>query len=294
MNGRAGSVLTNTDPGLRRAWHPVARIADVGPDPIAVRLLGDEWFVARQAEGLVALAAQRGAPRPRPAALVEHLGLVWLAPEEPQTPLLEAPELTDPRFLAGDLPVIRARVGAGLMIDNFLDVAHFPFVHAATIGTEDAEEVGDLAITRCGLGFTIRSEQLFPNHEDPAVAAGERHLLQHRIATYEYRAPFSITLRLDYVEAGGTNVITFFVQPEDDDHCRLYTTVARDDLDGDEGRLAEALAFEQLVLAEDLAIQERFTQRSLPLDLTTEVHVKADRMTVELRRVLAELVSTSG
>ena len=27
------------------------------------------------------------------------------------------------------------------MIDNFLDMAHFPFVHAATIGTADALEV---------------------------------------------------------------------------------------------------------------------------------------------------------
>jgi hypothetical protein len=32
----------------------------------------------------------------------------------------------------------------------------------------------------------------------------------------------------------------------------------------------------------------------LPLDLTTEVHVKADRMTIELRRILGDLVAAAS
>jgi vanillate O-demethylase monooxygenase subunit len=98
-------------------------------------------------------------------------------------------------------------------------------------------------------------------------------------------------LRIDYVEAGGTNVLEFYVQPEDDDHCRIYSSVHRNDLDGDELRLAECLAFERKVVDEDLALQERYRDLSLPLDLTAEVHVKADRMTVELRRILFDLVA---
>ena len=78
------------------------------------------------------------------------------------------------------------------------------------------------------------SRHPFPNREDPGVAAGIRPLLQERILEYRYRAPFSICLRIDYVEAGGTNVLDFYVQPEDDEHCRIYTGVHRNDLDGDE------------------------------------------------------------
>lgn len=289
-------VLANSDPALRRAWHPVARSSEVGPEPGTVRLLGDDWALVRGPDGLVA-SAGRCPPQPSdppPAGLTERHGVVWLAPGEPVTALIEVPELVDPTFLVGDLPMIEAAVGAGLMVDNFLDVAHFPFVHAATIGTEDAEEVGALSVTREGLGMTVVSEQLFPNHEDPAVATGARPLLQHRRATYTYRAPFSLRLRLDYIEAGGANVITFFVQPVDEGNCRLYTSVARNDLDGDEARLGDALAFEATVLAEDLALQERYVDKVLPLDLTAEVHIKADRMTIELRRILTDLVTAAA
>jgi len=229
-----------------------------------------------------------------PAALTERHGLVWLAPEPPLAPLLEKFDAEgDDRFLRKSLQPTRAMVSAGLMIDNFLDMAHFPFLHAATIGTPESAIVHDLDITRDGFGMSLHSEHPFPNHEDPGVAEGVRPLVQTRRLTYTYRAPFSIRLRIDYIEAGGTNVIDFFVQPEDDDHCRLHTVVLRNDLDGDHLRLAEAVSFEQKVLEEDLAIQELYLDRSLPLDITTEVHVRADRMTVELRRILADFVATA-
>jgi vanillate O-demethylase monooxygenase subunit len=235
-------------------------------------------------------------PRARaftPAGVAEHLGLIWLAPEPPRTPLPAAPITEDEadRFVSGDLPVLDASASAGLLIDNFLDVAHFPFVHAATIGDEEAADVGPFSMEREGFTLTVRSEQRFPNREDPGVASGERPLLQTRNVLYRYTAPFAAWLRIDYVEAPGTNVITFFVQPVDADHVRLYSSVQRDDLDGDADRLAAALAFEHAIVQEDLTVQEAYRDRSIPLDLTTEVHVKADRMTVELRRILADLVA---
>lgn len=230
-----------------------------------------------------------------PAGLTERHDLVWLAPEPPLAPLLDEFDSDgDDSFLRAPLEPTRATVSAGLMIDNFLDMAHFPFVHAATIGTPESAVVHDLAIDRDGFGMVLHSEHPFPNHEDPGVAEGVRPLVQTRRLTYTYRAPFSIRLRIDYLEAGGTNVIDFFVQPEDADHCRLHTVVMRNDLDGDRHRLADALSFEQKVLEEDLGIQERFRNRSLPLDLTAEMHVRADRMTVELRRILADFVAAAA
>jgi phenylpropionate dioxygenase-like ring-hydroxylating dioxygenase large terminal subunit len=330
--------LGNTDPALRRCWHPVARSVDVGADPVTVRLLGEDWVLVRLPSGLAAfedrcphrlapLSLGRvdgdtlrcgyhgwcfdgdgqcteipslgvGAalpPRARvrvPAQLEERHGMIFLAPEEPVTELLEVREAEDPAFQHGHLDVITARVGAGLVADNFLDMSHFPFLHAATIGTDEAVEVDDMAIERVGFGMRIRSRHPFPNHEDPAVATGERPLIQHRELTYEYRAPFSVSLRIDYVEAGGTNVVDLFVQPVDDETCRLFTCIHRDDLGGDADRMAEAVSFERKILDEDLRLQERYVERRLPLDLTEEVHVKADRMTIELRRILAELVAS--
>jgi vanillate O-demethylase monooxygenase subunit len=337
-------MLTNTEPALRRAWHVVALSTEVGIDPVAVRLLGEQWVLVRLPDGdgttrLVAyvdrcphrrapLSAGRvvgdslqcgyhgwcfdadGActeipalggsdripPRARattPAALTERAGLVFLAPEPPVTELLDLSVADDDTFVHGALHTTRARVGAGLMIDNFLDQAHFPFVHAATIGTDDAREVPDVTIVRDGLGMSATSRQLFPNHEDRGVRQQLRPLLQTRVLHYEYRAPFAVTLHMQYVDAGVTNVIDFFVQPEDDESCRIYTLVHRDDLGDDPDQMADCVAYEQKILDEDLVVQERYPDLWLPLDITAEVHLRADRTGVEMRRILADLVASA-
>jgi len=335
--------LTNTDVALRPCWHPVALSAEVATDPVAVRLLGEDWVLARLGGRVAAFpdrcphrlaplslgriegpvdsqvlrcgyhgwcfnargdcveipAMTAGATLPpraqlTPAAMVaEHDGIVFVALEAPRTEILVVPEAFGPGFLHGYLGPLRAAVGAGLMIDNFLDLTHFPFVHAATIGVDD-ETRFDFEIERQGLGMTVRSEHLFPNREDPAVAAGTRPLLQRRRLTYTYRAPFSVCLRIDYIEAGGTNILSFHVQPEDDESCRIYTLVARNDLDGDTTRMAEALSFEHKIVEEDLAVQERYRDKRLPLNPTVEVHIRADRATLEMRRILRDLVDVSS
>ena len=53
------------------------------------------------------------------------------------------------------------------------------------------------------------------------------------------------------------------------------------------------MAFEQKILDEDLAAAGAYVERSLPLDLTAEVHTKADRMTIEYRRMLADLLAAA-
>ncbi len=334
-----GSLLTNTHPALRHAWHPVARAAEVADRPRRVVLLGEPWVLVR-AGGRVRAFADRcphrfaplslgacdgttlrcayhgwrfdgegrcveipalgpGAALPPRAQLAaahdvtERHGMVFLAPEEPSAPLGAVPEADDPAFLAGDLPVVTARASAGLLADNFLDMAHFPFVHAATFGAEEPV-VPPIAVARDGLSFTAVSEHEFANREDPAVAAGVRPLLQRRRVTYRVDAPFHLVLRLDFLDAGGTNVIGFFLQPETEVSCRIYCTLWRDDLEGDAGRMQEAVAFEQVVLDEDLAVQQAYDTLALPLDPTAEVHTKADRATLELRRMLASFAAAAS
>lgn len=238
-----------------------------------------------------------GAPLPRsarleaPAGITEHLGLIWLAPEAPVVALPDVPEATDPAFVRGDLPVMTAACSAGMLMDNFLDFAHFPFVHAATFGAEESAEVPPYHPDSDGLRITLRLEHRFANREDPKVATGERPLLQRRAMTYDYTPPFAARLRLDFLDAGGTNTIVLFVQPETAERCRLYSALFRDDLDGDDERMAEAVAYEVAILEEDLAVQEAITERRMPLALDAEVHTRADRITVELRRSLVRFLA---
>jgi len=332
-------ALTNTDPALRRCWHPVARPGEVSERPHGVMLLGQPWVLVRLDGELRAFADRcphRGCPlslgacdggmlrcayhgwrfdaagrcveipalgagatvppaaRLAPAAgVTESHGVVFLAPEEPVAPLGSVPEHDDPAFSVGELPTVRTRGSAGLLADNFLDVAHFPYVHAGTFGAEEATEVVPFAVARDGWSFRVSYEHSFANREDPGVAAGLRPLMQRRRLTYVFEAPFHLRLCIDFLDSGGSNVIGFFVQPETDESCRLFTTLWRDDLEGDEARMAEAVAFELEVLEEDLRVQAAYHELVLPLDPRAEVHTRADRNTLELRRVLADLVSAA-
>ncbi|MDA8266684.1 MAG: aromatic ring-hydroxylating dioxygenase subunit alpha [Actinomycetota bacterium] len=225
-----------------------------------------------------------------PAGVHERFGMVFIAPQEPLVGLPSIPEAEQTGFEMLELAPTEARASAGLMADNFLDFAHFPFVHAGTFGTDESKVLAPYEVERDGFSFKVVYEHPFANREDPGVAAGIRPLVQTRRMTYLYQAPFFLSLRLEFLEARGTSVIGFFIQPEDDERCRLYTTLWRDDLGEDPAARADAIAFEQRVLNEDLVVQSRYDELSLPLDLRTEVHTRADRNTMELRRVLAELV----
>ena len=225
------------------------------------------------------------------AGVEERLGLIFLAPKAPLTDLPRLEEDDEPAFRRFSLAPTRSRGAAGLLIDNFLDFAHFPFVHTGTFGAGESAEMHPYAVERDGLGFVVVYEHPFANREDPAVKAGERPLLQTRRMTYRYVAPFTGSLRLEYLEAGGVNTIGFFVQPENEESCRIYTVLWRNDIGEGVADVETAMEFEQRVLEEDLRIQSRYRDLSIPLDLRSEVHTRADRNTMELRRVLSDLVA---
>jgi phenylpropionate dioxygenase-like ring-hydroxylating dioxygenase large terminal subunit len=280
-----GPVLGNLDPALEHAWHPVALSRELRPGGwLQVRLLGRTWMLRRTVDGLDA--------DPPAWGVRERLGLVWLAPAEPIDVPLEMPEAGDRRFVRGWLAPARSLGPAGPLADNFLDVAHFPFVHAATFGAADRPEVPAYDVTWSPGGFESVHEQWFDNPQDPGVATGERPLRQRRRATYVYRAPFQLRLRLDLLDTGAATTILFLLQPEDADSTRVYSCLLLSDGPGmplpAPAAVAEQVAFEERVLAEDLALQAGMRSTGLPLVLRDELHVRADRLGVALRRALTD------
>ena len=229
-----------------------------------------------------------------PARVGESHGMVFVAPLPPLTPMPRVAADGDAAFMKGDLPIFETRASAGLLADNFLDMAHFPFVHANTFGADQAREVPHFSVTRDGYTFSAAYEHEFLNREDPGVVEGVRPLLQRRRLTYRYTAPFHLELAIEFLDAGGTNVIGFFLTPVDDETVRIYSSLWRDDLAGSEERMRAAIDFEVAVVEEDLRLQSRYQSLELPLDIHAELHTRADRSTLELRRVLRELVDCSN
>ena len=258
------------------------------------RFAADGRCVEIPALGDAGPVAERARLR-RPAMIAERDGLVWLAPRPPRAP---RPELVPGAPLEGAgvatvrLPVLRVAANAAMLIDNFLDESHLPFVHAATIGGAGVEVIPRADVTRRGLSFTAVREHTFTNLTDPAVRDGSRPAVQQRRMTYRYQAPLAATLLLEYLDAEGWQFLTFVVTPEDERTCRVYQTVTGPGLTDPE-QADSAAKYEMSIFEEDLDLQRRaLSGLEFPLAPAAELHTRADRIAVEFRRVLASAVAS--
>ena len=96
----------------------------------------------------VRIPALPDAPPPRKARVktyraVERYGLVWVSLGEPAHDVPPFPEWEDAGFrklLCGPYAV---DASGPRIVENFLDVAHFPFVHENVLGTPERPEIAD-------------------------------------------------------------------------------------------------------------------------------------------------------
>jgi len=246
----------------------------------------------------VTIPALGSSPIPARAALDAvpartALGLVWIRGDHGQEgfdPIL-VPEWEAPGIEAAWLPEVVVGCSAGQFIDNFCDFAHFPFVHAGTFGGDEEAEIGDLEVEtdgEDGLRLTYRHEA--SNREDPLVDSGDHPLIQPREMYASVRSPFSARLRILLPLTGVENTVLVVASPTDADRTTLFTVLLRNDLHGDAERAAHSIDYEMSVLAEDLRIIEDLADPGLELDLPSQVHTRADRLTVEYRNLLRRTI----
>lgn len=224
-----------------------------------------------------------------PYGVLEKYGLVWLAPLEPLAPLPSFDEWGAAGFDLTSSTIVRTPVSAAQLVDNFLDAAHFPFVHAATFGTGEAAKVEESGIQRGEWTVETTFSTWYRTMDDPLVTSGEREALQPQDLFKQGYAGYAVTLRLSFPTLGWTIGILFVCQPESADSTRVYKLLARDDLNGDPARLRAFVQDEDTILAEDLRILERYAHRQIHLDPTVEMHTKADRLSLAWRNLVAEM-----
>jgi vanillate O-demethylase monooxygenase subunit len=222
------------------------------------------------------------------AGVTERYGLVWLAPEAPVADIVDVPEWDDPAFTIVPLPTLDWNAAAAQMVDNFLDLAHFPFLHPVTFGDPTATTVRDYDVERDGFGSTTSYRHVTRLLHDPGDEAAPN--TDERADTFVYRAPFTIRLRIEYLAEDVVLTILFFHQPVDATTTRLYCFDLRNDILDGRATVEGARGFQLAVAAEDKALVEQMVDKSISLDVTREVHTKADRITLEMRRIMADLV----
>lgn len=231
----------------------------------------------------------------RPAAgVTEAFGLVWLAPLEPVTPLPEVPEHDDASFVNCPLPPSDWNASAGQMTDNFLDLGHLPFLHAATFGEEDDRVVSNYTLERDGWKFTARHRHVTWALAD-SLDSREQHRTVDRENFFTFTPPHHVHLRISYLDEDAVLTISFCHQPVNATTTRLYCVDYRNDIDpGDDDARADTVGFQLAVAEEDRAFLERMWRKAIPLHPRAEYHSKADRITLEMRRILGDLVERTG
>ncbi|MBX3314520.1 MAG: Rieske 2Fe-2S domain-containing protein [Actinobacteria bacterium] len=274
-------AMGNDDDALADGWHPVGRSDEVpAGGRVGFRLLGRTFEVERDPTGGLHCRSAH--------AVTDHVGHVWLAPDEPAADLLDIAEFGEDGWHHVAMPRVEGRYGVGLLLDNQLDAGHFSFVHRATFGSGSDAALPPYEIERHAGGFEVRMRVPITPRNDVSAAAGERPTTQHRNMTYRYRAPTTLFLRLDYEEMGGSTGILFCFAPLDRDTARMDVDLLFRHPDGfTEEQLAQRLAFEVQVVGEDLALQDRFDTLFFNDTATTEIYTRADRSSVEMRRILA-------
>ncbi len=167
-------------------------------------------------------------------------------------------------------------------VENFVDLAHFAWVHAGTLGRRD-EPVPPLPTIERHSG-----EMRFA-YDPPDMAVDDTALFGHS----EYRMPMPLTVSIEFWLAGGAHRhLWMTASPVDSGSCRTFWTVSRsDDLDGDD---APHMAFQDIVLAEDEPVVCNQVPPEFVLDPGFELSVKTDKVSIEYRRWLTQLVHAAA
>lgn len=234
----------------------------------------------RRAAARVRLATYRTA---------EHAGLVWaclVADGEERRGLPAVPQVGEPGWWWHAGRPQHWQCQAPRMVENYLDVAHFGVLHAASFGNPDVEVVDPYhpVVEPDGLAITYSFPYLTRDRWSPPVDGRPAT----RFVDYGYRVELPFAAWIRGLGVRDTAYYTYAVaSPVSARETTVHWVVAfPDSLRYSEDELdAGFLPF----FEEDRVVVEQQRPEWLPLDLGIELQMPFDRIAVAYRRALLAL-----
>jgi vanillate O-demethylase monooxygenase subunit len=217
----------------------------------------------------------------------EKDGLIWVCmSDHPHYPLPEFPEWNQPPFRVATIPAYDWECSATRRVENYVDFAHFAWIHDGLLASREHPEVPDFPVWREGSELRFTGSRMEPvggsNVKETSAA-------DTVVSTTQYRLfmPFTIWLRQSY-EDGKEFVLFMAASPIGRKRVRSFTFNARNyALDEDDERFIQ---FQQLIVGQDKPVAESQRPEELPMDLSAELHIRGvDRISLEYRKWLVEL-----
>ena len=149
-------------------------------------------------------SASPGTPVPPSAHLVtlpveEQYGLVWFSPGKPAEPIPHIGVEHEGSFTRLNTGMQTWNCSATRMIDNMLDVAHFPYTHARTFGREQEQQVPNFSLKQLDDTFYGYEYSVVVNNEGEAKAmSGDGADVIGLDMSTGFTLPFSVRSTMTY------------------------------------------------------------------------------------------------
>ncbi len=226
-------------------------------------------------------------------ALREAYGLLWVrlatGTSESDIPAFAAEH--DTRLRKVNCGPYTVHTSAPRIVENFLDMSHFGFVHEGWLGARDHTAMRDYDVQRTASG--IVATNCFAWQPKSNLHSSSGAMVEY---TYEVSAPYTCVLtkapEAQSVQIQGfRESIALFVCPLTPESSRVWIRMAMTDFDSPDSALQ---SFQDTIFGQDQPVLESQSPKRLPLDLRSELHTAADKASSAYRRYLAESGITFG
>lgn len=270
---------------IRDLWHPVAAEAELGVDTeYTTLLLGEGLRYGLTGDGAGWVATRTGGAE---LPVLSRYGYLWTSLGQPPPELFDIPEADegDRRLLnAGS---IKVATSAPRAVENFLDMGHFPYVHAGLLGAEPHTEVVEYNVTEKDNEIWA-TECMFYQPVAAASASGGQ------MTEYTYRVPHpycALLYKSVHDDPSRRDVIALFVQAMTQESIRAHNFLCMVDESSSDITLK---GFQQAIFSQDKPILENQHPKRLPLDRRAETPIRADKVAIAYRRWLRDSGVTYG
>ena len=225
------------------------------------------WLFGNEGHCLEVPSAKKGLSVPSKANLKslfveEKYGLIWMCPGAPLSPIPEVAADSDESFTRMNTEMQIWNVDSTRMIDNMLDISHFPYTHRGTFGIEQETVVPKIKLeqlddTYYGYGYEVKIN----NVGSTKIMSGGGADVIKLFMTTGFALPFSVLSTMSY-ETGVEQKLFMTAAPIEEGRS-IYTFVLwrNDDVDllVEPGRTVanEVLELETAVVLEDQIMLEK-------------------------------------
>lgn len=211
--------------------------------------------------------------------VMEKYGFVWVAIGEPEQDIPVFSEWEQADMITFHCGPYYINTSAPRIIENFVDIAHFPFAHQGLLGDPEFPEVSDY-------NLSIENGEICANdihfYQPNPEGTGEA-----KSVSYFYKIVRPLMAWFRKGDDSKQFSIFIAITPVEETRSIAWLGVARNY--SPEVPNEELRAFQDKVMAQDVPMVESQRPQKLPLNLQQEFHFPCDKMSIAYRKWLKQL-----